>query len=323
MKVHHSLTDGIGGMKLVLHLFDTAPESPPLTDDVPAPTAAPLSAAGLVRESLLHDWGRISALVRHEMAAAAPTMVRAARHPIETATTAAATAQSVARMVAPVSETMSPVMKGRGLGRHLAMFNVPLADLKRASAAADGTLNDGFLTAVTGGLRRYHAAHGEASDELRVTLPISIRTEDDPITGNRITLQRFTVPVGVEDPAVRMKEIDARCRFARDEPALPHTNAVAGALNLLPPSVVGGMLKHVDFLASNVPGIPFPVYLAGAEVTGYYPFGPTIGAALNVTLLSYNGSCCIGVTIDTAAVPDTDVLMRCLKEGFDEVLALA
>lgn len=322
MKVHHSLTDGIGGMKLALHLFDTQPE-PGSSDGGPAaPAAETLSPAGLVRESLVHDWDRIFALARHEVAAAAPAAWGAVRAPVRAVSDAVATARSVGRMVAPVSQTLSPVMTDRGLGRHLDMLTVSLPELKRAGSAAGGTLNDAFLTALTGGLRRYHERHGAEVGDLRVTLPISLRKETDPEAGNRITLERFTVPVGTTDPAARMQEIGIRCRAARDEPALPHTNAIAGALNLLPPSVVGGMLKHVDFLASNVPGFPFPVYLAGAELTGYFPFGPTIGASVNATLLSYNGTCCVGVTIDTDAVPDGDTLITCLAEGFDEVLAL-
>jgi diacylglycerol O-acyltransferase len=51
-------------------------------------------------------------------------------------------------------------------------------------------------------------------------------------------------------------------------------------------------------------------------------FGPTIGASLNTTLLSYAGNCHIGVNIDTAAVPDPDVLLACLEEGLAEVTAL-
>jgi hypothetical protein len=41
-----------------------------------------------------------------------------------------------------------------------------------------------------------------------------------------------------------------------------------------------------------------------------------------MTLLSYDGTCCVGVNMDTAAIPDGDVFMECLREGFDEVLAL-
>jgi hypothetical protein len=113
------------------------------------------------------------------------------------------------------------------------------------------------------------------------------------------------------------------CRAARDEPSLPVTDTIAAGLNLLPPSYLGGILKHVDFLASNVPGIDVPIYLAGAEVTGWFPFGPTIGASVNVTLLSYRKSCDVGVTIDTDAVPDPDVLVECLRGGFAEVAAVA
>jgi diacylglycerol O-acyltransferase len=233
-----------------------------------------------------------------------------------------ATAQSIGRTVAPASSTMSRVMTERSLGRDLDMITVRLDDLKRAASAGGGSVNDVFIAGFTGGLRRYHDHHGANVDDLRVTLPISIRTAEDPLASNRLTLQRFAVPVHISDPAERIRAIGRRCRSARDERSLRHTNAIAGVLNLLPPSVVGGMLKHVDFLASNVAGFTFPVYLAGARMVGYFPHGPTIGAAVNATLLSYDGTCCIGVTFDTAAVPDTQVFMQCVAEGFEEVLAL-
>jgi hypothetical protein len=40
------------------------------------------------------------------------------------------------------------------------------------------------------------------------------------------------------------------------------------------------------------------------------------------TLLSYAGTCCIGVNMDAAAVTKPDLLMSGLQEGLDEVLAL-
>jgi hypothetical protein len=39
-----------------------------------------------------------------------------------------------------------------------------------------------------------------------------------------------------------------------------------------------------------------------------------------VTLFSYDGSCCIGITVDTTAVPDHELLVECLSEGFAEVI---
>jgi diacylglycerol O-acyltransferase / wax synthase len=39
-------------------------------------------------------------------------------------------------------------------------------------------------------------------------------------------------------------------------------------------------------------------------------------------LVSYKGTCGIGVTVDEAAIPDTRLFQRCLVAGFDEVLRL-
>lgn len=322
MKLHHSLTDGIGGMQLLLGLFDTEVQAPAQGEFPETPTRVSPEIGGLVRESILHGGRKILGLARHDVSAALPAVWRTGRHPVRSTRNFVETVRSVGRTIAPVTNTLSPVMTRRSLGRNLAMLEVRLDDLKRASAAAGGSVNDGFLAAVTGGLRRYHEQHGASVDELRVTLPISIRTSDDPAAGNRIALERFTVAVGEPDPAVRIKTIGKRCRTARNERAVPHSNAIAGALNLLPSQAIGSMLKHIDFLASNVPGIGFPVFLAGALMTRFVPFSPTIGAALNVTLLSYNGICGVGVTLDTAAVPDTTAFMDCLAAGFDEVLAL-
>ena len=64
------------------------------------------------------------------------------------------------------------------------------------------------------------------------------------------------------------------------------------------------MLKGSDFVTSNVPGSPFPLYVAGAELERLYPFGPLSGTAANVTLLSHCGTCCIGINTDSLAIPD-------------------
>ena len=112
-----------------------------------------------------------------------------------------------------------------------------------------------------------------------------------------------------------------RIRFVRGERSLPYTQLIAGALNLAPRRYIASILRHVDFLASDVPGIPVTVYLGGARLLTQYAFGPTIGAAVNVTLMSYVDVCTLGINVDTGAIPDPEVFRECLVEGFDEVLA--
>jgi WS/DGAT/MGAT family acyltransferase len=254
--------------------------------------------------------------------AAIPALIRSARNPVGLARGAVAMGASVYRTAAPSSGAMSPLMRERATTRRLAMMEISLDALKTAAKAVDGTVNDAYLAAVTGGLRRYHERHGTSVESLRAVVPINLRPQDDTSWGNKITLQRLILPVGEPDLAARMQILHCATEAARKEPSLPVTGVIAGAINLLPVGYVGGILKHVDFLASNVAGPAVPVYLAGSKVTGLTAFGPTIGASLNTTLLSYAGTCGIGINIDTAAVPDPDVLLACLEESLLEITAL-
>ena len=47
------------------------------------------------------------------------------------------------------------------------------------------------------------------------------------------------------------------------------------------------------------------------------------GAAINITLFSYDGGVHLGINSDRAAVADHDLLVRCLLEAIDETLSLA
>jgi WS/DGAT/MGAT family acyltransferase len=228
-------------------------------------------------------------------------------------------------MLAPATEPMSPVMRTRGLGRRLDTFDISLDDVKRAAKATEGSVNDVFVAAVLGGLHRYHARHGDCPDSLRMTLPINLRREGDDAAGNHFAPARFAVPAALTDPRDRVQAVRSLVRQWRAEPALQLTGPLAGVLNRLPTatttSLFGGMLKCCDFVATNVPGAPVPVYAAGARVDRMYAFAPPAGSAVNVSLISHIDTCCIGVVTDTTAVPDAAVMLACLREGFDEILA--
>lgn len=323
-KVHHSVTDGVGGMELAMMLLDL--EREPSADPGPV---EPLSDAErpspleLLRSGMDHVRRRQLGIARRT-AAAAPAV---ARDVVGTTRAAAETARSLARLLTPATTPLSPIMGARSLSVHFDLLTAPLAETKAAAAKADGKLNDAFVAAVAGGLDRYHRRHGVTVDALRMTMPISIRGAGDAMGGNAFVPARFPVPIGIEDPVERMRAVRGLVKEQRGEPALAFTDAIAGVLNRLPTGAVtqlfGSMLKGIDFVTSNVPGAPFPVYLAGAKVEGNFAFGPLSGAATNVTLLSYLDELQIGVNTDPAAVPDPDVFLACLQEGFDEIRKVA
>lgn len=323
VKMHHSLADGIGGLQIAQVLYDLTEKPRDLGPLPEVPEESPPGPLGGLRHAVAYDAALVGKLVGGAARAVPAVLVHGVRHPRRTLESGFATAASVYRTVQPINETASPIMQGRRMVRELGVHEVPLSTLKDAAHMAGGTLNDAFIAGVTGGLRRYHEHHGSDVGDLRVTMPISIRNDEDPVGGNRITLMRLAMPVGVADPAERIRLIHQRAAAAQGERSLPHTQAIAGGLNLLPRWYIGAILRHVDFLASDVPGIPVPVWLGGASVRMQYAFGPTIGSGVNVTLLTYVDTCALGINADTGAIPDFEVFKECLVAGFDEVLALA
>ena len=323
MKTHHAVADGFGMIEISSLIVDADRDMPPVETLPAVETVTGMTTVGLTLRSLRDDLLealRVGLLLGRRLPMAG---LRTARRPLRQTRSGVTTVRSVGRIVRPILRNASPVMTRRRMVRHLDTITVPLATLHDAAAANDGHLNDAFLTAMTGGLRRYHERHGTPVHELRMTLPVNIRRAGDPIGGNRITLLRFGLPVSEPDPGARLRKISKTVQAWRGEPAIALTQGIAFALNLAPRSLIQGILRRVDFLASDVPGLTEPVYVAGAKLLEYFPFGPTIGTAVNATLLSYVDTCCIGVNIDVAAVPDPQNLMADLRAGFDEVLQLA
>jgi hypothetical protein len=237
------------------------------------------------------------------------------------------TARSIAKMLAPAREPLSPILLGRGLDRRLHVIDVPLNGLRHAAKASGGSVNDALLAAVAGGIREYHDACGSKLDAMRVTMPISIRHEGDDPGGNRFTPARFVLPIDDPDPAHRIELAGAIARGWRHEPAVGLTPALAWFLGLLPAPVVqrafAGMLRSMDVDVVDVPGLREPAYLAGAQVERLWAFAPPTGAAMSITLVSHLQSACVGIASDLAAVQDAELLARCIEHGLDEVLALA
>lgn len=318
-KVHHSFTDGVGGMEMARLFLDLERDgSGPgaldtgTTEDEPASgrRARPHPAARAAKASI----GFLGAAMRDPVGTASGTVA-----------TGVGTARSVVKLLRPARRPLSPVMRARGTARVLDAFDVPRARFGDAAHAVGGTLNDAFLASIAGGVRRYHEHHGVDPGAVRVTMPVNLRRADDDPISNRFSPVRFSMSAATADPQDRMRELGELARRWRREPALPLTDVLASGLNRLPAEVTtayfGALLKSVDVVATNVPGLDHRRYLAGAELLREYAFAPVSGAAFSVALVSHVDHCCIGVNVDRDAIEDPDVLFAALRDGFAEVLA--
>ncbi len=332
MKLHHTISDGVGLVAMTGALLERSRDPGPLLP--PAPLGGPPAAERTDGVTHLRHAVRRSAetgLKRGTAVAAAMGRgaIDFARDPLGTSRTVAGATGSIARALRPVTEPLSPIMGGRSMSVRFDELQIGVDRLKKAAALADGTLNDAYVAAVLGGLARYHRHHDAPVAELRMTMPINVRAVDDKgrTAGNVFAPARFTVPLHIEDPVERMAAVNRLVGQQRREPAYGMVGGISSVLYRLGPPVftrvTGSMLKAIDFVTSNVPGPPFPVYASGALVERSVPFAPLGGAGLNVTLYSYNGIAEIGVNADRAAVPDGEILTSCLADSFAEIDALA
>jgi HAD superfamily hydrolase (TIGR01490 family) len=327
-KSHHSVTDGLGAVQLMMRLHSRTAEHDPDRPEPPVPAAGEASRAGLFA-------GQVADAVRATPMAAVRQGTRALGtlfRPWDAASRAAGQALSAVRLVGQgaAAPSGSALLARRGGGWHFEVIEVPLADLKAGAKAAGGSLNDGLLAAVIGGFRRYHEQQGAPVDRLTVGFPISLRAQDDPQGGNRLTGARFAAPMAETDPAatiaaVRQFVLGARAASATTADTVPA--ALAPVIGWLPAPVVstisGRLTSTNDVQVSSIPGVPFPVYIAGSRITHMYPFGPLPGCAAMITLISYNGDCFIGINTDTVAVTDPGRLTDNIRAGLDEVVELA
>jgi WS/DGAT/MGAT family acyltransferase len=338
MKVHHAIADGLGMVQLLAHMVDfeaepTAPTDESTTDGHTSPRApdhrlrieAPMWAIPGSRS------------VAHRIAAEAKTGVRLGKASLKTAgdllrdprgtiEQLGRTTGSIARVVKPATTPLSPLMIDRSLNTHFDALSVPFAAMKSAARSADGTLNDAFVAVTLDALKRYHDALGHPCPAIRMNMPVSVRGGEAAHNfDNQFVPARMVLPLSDAEPAERIAEVKELLRTVRAEPALPHVNDISGVISRFGPaaavSILGAMLKGVDITTSNVPGPSFPVFMAGSRVEEFYAFGPLAGAAVNITLFSYDGTVHLGVNSDRAAVTEHELFTRCLRSAIDDTLA--
>jgi len=327
MKLHHAITDGVGGMKLQLELLDLDQDAP--EREMPErPAVHVMGQRERFVDAARHEQRRHLGMIMRTTGSALGGIGGVIRDPAAVVSSSTELAASVGRVLRPVSYPLSPLMTGRSLSSRFNTLTIPLDAMKKSAKKANGKLNDAFVAGVVRGLRIYHDHHGVECDELRMAIPISVRTPElEDTAGNAFVPARIEIPIDIADPIELMTAIRARVQEARLEPANDLVDQLSNILNRLPTSAVtalfGTMVKAVDFTTSNVPGAPVPLYLAGATILRQFPFGPLAGAALNITLLSYQNDLNIGVSSDPEAVPDAELLMDCLRRGFAEILDVA
>ena len=340
-KLHHSIADGIGAMRLSEIYIDLerdveAPEAVDLDAIITEAIAAeeadedrPDNATENLLRSAGHAFRRQAGIVRRaagEVAIWSADPLRAR----DRAEDVAGVAKTALDQMTPSEEeaTGSPLWADRSRHRRLEVVSLPLKKVKKAGKALGGSINDVFVTGAALGALEYHAERNTPLDGLNATFVVSTRT-DDAIGGNSFTPAVLRIPGHAADPQKMFTELQERMAARRDEVAEGGETlaALAGVANWLPTSVVTQMARarssSIDFATSNMRGAPVTTYVAGAEAERMIVMGPVAGTAMNITTLSYNGNLEIGLFIDPVAVEDPAALRDCMEQAYADLFAAA
>ena len=319
VKLHHAIADGQGAVQLGLALLDFTAEGSDLGPMPEAPEPVELDTRGFMQAVIRNNVGWVAKTAEDAIKGIGPLAMAAIKNPLQLISKVRETAESVARFTKiplPLGP-LSPIMQSRSINYHFDTIDIDFAQFRAAAKKRERTVNDLFLAAISVGMYRYHEKMGRPVGELRMNMPISLRTSEDQ--SNAVTIARFEIPISnvIDDVLEAAATI---VRSWRAEPALKLADYFAELTRFLPPELVSAAAQTSDLTASNVPGVPVPVWLAGARVERMYPLVGTIGAAINVTMLTYEGTASVGVSSDDAAVGDRAELIASLRSGFGEVI---
>lgn len=324
LHMSHAVADGLGFVEMFAQIYDL--ERDPEPGSVPPlPIPETLSPNDLMRDGLNAIPGAVAGGVRSIVSGAVGAVGKAVAKPGSVVSGVVGYAASSARMMRRAA-TPSPLLSMRSLSSRTEAIDIRLADLHRAAKAAGGSINDAYLAGLCGALRRYHDALGVPIATLPMAVPVNLRHDSDPASGNRFAGINLAAPIGTADPALRIRKIRSQMTQRRDEAAIDVIGVVAPLLSVLPDALLEAMTGSVvssDVQASNVPVYQEDTFIAGAKVLRQYGLGPLPGVAMMVVLVSRSGWCTVTARYDRAAITDEKLFARCLKEGFDEVLALS
>jgi WS/DGAT/MGAT family acyltransferase len=325
-KVHHCAVDGASGAELMVHLFTTERAAPP----PPPPSRAILEQVPSDREMVEHA---IASRLKMPM-----QMFELAK------STVAAVADVVRRRRDPeASSGATPLTAPRTrfngaitAQRSIAFVRLPLGGVKAVRKAFGVTVNDVVLAITAGTLRRYLLGHNELPKQpLIATCPISVReVAGGKPSANKVSAMFTSLATDIEDPVERLRAIQATTRGAKEEHNAIGARMLQDWAEFAAPTTFSlaarfyTRMKLADrhrpihnLVISNVPGPPFPLYLAGAELVAAYPLGPVFeGAGLNVTVLSYQSSIDFGFNAATNAVPDLWTMAEYVEPAYEELV---
>ncbi|MEI7592280.1 MAG: wax ester/triacylglycerol synthase family O-acyltransferase [Actinomycetes bacterium] len=330
-KVHHAAIDGASGEELMVAILDLEPDPEPRPE--PAiewkPDPFPTDTEMLSHAAISLAQQPVKAIETIKRSVEIALRVRAQNND-----------DSFAAPPLPFSAPATSINGPLTANRSLAASSLSLPEIKAVKNVFGCTVNDVVLTLCAGALRQYFDSIDELPESAVVAMiPISVRSDDQKGThGNQVSMMLTSLATDLDDPVDRLQHIHTNMKAAKVQQNAIGADILQEWADFASPAIFGraarlysnsNSARHrpmFNVVISNVPGPPFPLYVAGSEVLNTYPMGPIFeGFGLNITLMSYRDRVDFGLLACPDLVPDVwriaDSLQHALQELRQAALA--
>jgi diacylglycerol O-acyltransferase / wax synthase len=321
-KIHHALADGMASANLMARSLDrvAAQHEDDYTPSVPPSTAKLLAAAG---RDHLQQIGEVPKLIKNTAGGIGRVRRRArerGHHP------------EMARNFNPPATFLNHVVSPT---RTFATATLALGEVKETSKLLKITINELILSTAAGALRELLLRYdGGAESPILGSVPVSLDTDPDRVSGNDLGGMMVSLPVQISDPLERVRITKLGSAIAKENFHLLGPSLLGRWSAYTPPPLAGPLFgwlarrdapnKLFNVPISNVPGPRERRTLAGAPMSEIYSVGPVMaGSGMNITVWSYVDQVNVSVIADDQTVQDPHEVTDAMVRAFSDIRVAA
>ena len=323
-KVHHALADGVASANLMAKAMDL---KGPIQDERDLYATNPQPSTAELLRAAWHDhvnqFRKLPMLAKQTAAGIARVRARTkerGEHP------------DLAKPFSPPPTFLNHVVSR---GRRFGTATLALSDVKETSKHLGITINDLVLATAAGALRELLLRYdGRADSPLIASVPASLDSSPDRLTGNELFGLNVSLPVHIDDPIERVRLTSLATAIAKEDFHLLGPEVMTQWAAYLPPSLAPAVFrwlsnreaqsKLMNLPISNVPGPQARGRIGGATISEIYSVGPLIaGSGINITVWSYVDQLNISVLTDDITLDNPHEATDAMVHAFTEIRSAA
>ncbi len=190
------------------------------------------------------------------------------------------------------------------------------------------TINDIFLAAVSGAVRRYLLEYDELpTGAINTMMPMAATgAEKNAASANNVSSAVVCMHTDIAEPLQRLHAIHNSTRESKEMLDDIGRDLLPKLVDVLPAAasrviLEKGIQTQASLTVSNVRGPDIDLYLAGAKCQMFVPVSiVTDGVGLNLTGYSYLGTLWVCVTACREMLPNPEFFSQCLRDSFQELV---